>query len=1019
MLSNPICGKLALTRLNASFRYGCSLPPPREDPPIILDRRAFLYPTLLFFVLLLAKSGIAQPLSDDPTDAAGYTLTMPALANSNTGVPGTTACTGTANGLTASLTLAGATNTAASIVPAPPCGNFTAATRDVWVRIDMPATGDLRYRITVNGVGTAPVLSNGAIAAYTAPSAAGPFSLLGCAIGGNPATANFNNPAIEVACLPPGSKIYLRIWDELTPASTASFTVCVQRQNFTTVPIATVPDTPCSAALLTGTNQNFNNTFACSEGFPWNPSCGGYQGGDIWTRFVVPASGAVTITQAISTVTRVGMTVYTAPNCSSLEGFNEVACVNTTLTATPLTTTVRCLAPGSTIYIRSYSTDAAQANGPRFGIFTLSAANAAGSTGSLPNYSPCTATVISSFATSCPTNTSGTPGANLVCPSSGAPVPGCGVFSINSADAWYRFTGPTNGTIAIRVIGDLTSSPAFNPAVALYTTGASSCNGPLTLVDCDAKMGPGLGAYIVRTGLIPGQTYYIRIWGEGTPASPNAGQTGIFYLCVTNPIPPPGHCFYLIRMTNENIPGTQTMRVAIGTDTTDYVTTGSDASQLFLVALPSGVSVTFLYYNTSVIAPSTYGVAQLGGPEFWGGSVGGAVIGPTPPPASQYTLSPTCAPLARVPQDCIGGTTICTATASLSSSTIAPTGRFVDLTAANRGCLSDETNGGRWFLFRPTMDGEISFAIVGTTAATDDLDFAIWDAGLDDIVAENPPDSTNVHSRICSPQGPPIRCSSARVNGPTGLRSDMVGRPTEGTGGYSWVAPLTVQQGHVYILYVASVFQSTARNFQITWTRLVDASGNAAPGILDCAQLILPVEFLFIEAEALETVNEVRWATASERNSDHFVVERRSEYGEYEAIGLVAAAGYSVQRTDYRFVDKTPLQGRTYYRLKQMDMDDSHSYSQVVTVLRATKGTLVLYPNPTNDVLWVKVDAQGEDMLRVQVMDAVGRILREQRAESPKDGGAISIAVRDLAQGTYILHIDQGGQRWTERFVKQ
>lgn len=1015
MLSNPTCGKPALTRLIAPFRYGSSLPPPRVGPQGPRSRNLFLPSGLIILLILITHWGSAQPLSDNPTDAAGYTLVLPALANSGTTVPGNTTCSGGANGATTGLTLAGSTNTPTTIVPAPPCGTFTAATRDVWVRIDMmPATDDLRYRITVNNVGSAPVLANGAIAAYTAPSAAGPFNLLGCAVGGNPATGNFNNPAIEVGCLPPGSKIYLRIWDEQTPASTANFSVCVQQQNFTTSPIATVPDTPCNATLLTGTDVNWNNTFACSEDFPWNPSCGVYQGGDIWTRFVVPASGAVTITQSISSVTRVGMTVYTAPNCSSLQGFTEVACVNTTLTATPAATTIRCLVPGTTIYIRSYASEAAQANGPRFGIFRLRAAAAASPASAATNYTPCTATPVS-FSASCPLANSGTLGFNQACATSGPPVPGCGVFGPTSADVWYTFTGPANGIATIRVNGDGT----FNPAVALYTTGATTCNGPLTLVACDAKLGAGQGAYIVRSGLIPGQTYYIRIWGEGLPTSPDPAQTGIFYLCITNPEPPPGHCFYLIRMTNQNIPGTQTMRVAIGTDTTDYTTTGGDASQLFLVAVPSGVSVTFLYYNTSVIAPSTYAVAQLGGDEFWVGNVGGSVVGPTPPPASQYTVNPTCSTLPRLPQDCIGGTTICTATTATFSTTLAPTGRFVDLTAANRGCLSDETNGGRWLLFRPTMDGEISFYIEGTADVTDDLDFAIWDAGLDDIVAENPPDSINVHSRICSPEGPPIRCSSARVNGRTGLRDDMYGRPIEGTGGYSWVEPLNVQQGHVYILYVASVFQSASRPFQIRWTRLLDSGGNPAPGILDCSQIILPVEFLFIEAEALEAVTEVRWATGSELDSDHFVVERRSEHGQYETIGLVAAAGYSVQRTDYRFVDKNPLQGRSYYRLRQVDMDQSHAYSQVVTVLRVGTGSLVLYPNPANDVLWVKMDAQGEDLLRVQVMDAVGRIHSEQRATVPKDGGMLSIALQDLAQGTYILHITQGGQRWTERFIKQ
>lgn len=974
--------------------------------PVAVGRHSLLCAAVVLPSILAQ----AQSTSDDPTDAAGFTLDLPAL---NSGVV-TTVCTGGV--VTAGLTLAGSTQTPASIIPSPPCGVFTGTTRDVWVRIDMPPTDDLRYRITVSGAGS-PALSNGAMAAYTAPSVSGPFSLLACATGGNPTGGQFANPSLEVTCVAPGSRIYLRIWDELTPASNAGFSVCVQRQNFTTTPLPTVRDTPCNALLLTGAAQNIHNTFACTESFPWHPSCAGYLGGDVWGRFTVPANGAVEIIADVGGITRMGMTLYTAPDCASLNEFNEVACVTTT-TLPATTGVVRCLPPGSTVYVRAYATALAQDFPPRFGLFRLRANTPSGATPTSPNSRPCDALPLTVDA-DCPAYTSGTFGFNAgACNTVGVPAPGCGVFATNSPDVWYSFTAPPNGTVAIRVNGDNTSSPAFNPAAALYTSGNASCAGPMTFVACDDKHGPGQGAYFVKTNLIPGQTYYLRVWGEGPPASPNPAQTGIFYICITSPSPPPGHCFYVVRLSNSHTNGSQTMRVAVAGDTTDYVTSG-DPSQIFLVPVPIGAQVTFLYYNTSVLGVSNYGVAQLGAPEFWTQDPGGIVIGPSPPPSSQYTITSACGTNIITPEDCLGGVTICTAGINTVSSTQATGYSVVDLSAVNRGCLSDETNGGRWLLFRPASSGEVTFHLEGTVSSLDDLDFAIWDAGPDDVVAENPPTSIDVYSGICPPQHPPIRCSSARVNGRTGLREDMYGRHTEGADGYSWVAPLDVVAGHVYIMYVASVFHSEPRGFQLTWTSLLDLAGLPAPDILDCTPLVLPVELLFLEAEAHAAWTEVRWATLSEWESGHFEIERSAPGGTPQWIGEVPAAGASMHRVDYTFADHDPIQGLSYYRLKQVDRDGTYKHSDMVPVYRTAIGLSRLFPNPAVDQVTIVLPASVQDEVHITVVDAMGRVALLWLVPAPEGNALATIPIGVLAAGSYIVRITSGNHIWSERLIKR
>lgn len=91
------------------------------------------------------------------------------------------------------------------------------------------------------------------------------------------------------------------------------------------------------------------------------------------------------------------------------------------------------------------------------------------------------------------------------------------------------------------------------------------------------------------------------------------------------------------------------------------------------------------------------------------------------------------------------------------------------------------------------------------------------------------------------------------------------------------------------------------------------------------------------------------WATASEKNSAAFDVERSLDGFGFERLGTVTATGSSNTLRTYGFVDaKLPGAARLYYRLKQVDGDGTFAYSPVRTVARPAKaGPLALFLNPT------------------------------------------------------------------------
>jgi len=110
----------------------------------------------------------------------------------------------------------------------------------------------------------------------------------------------------------------------------------------------------------------------------------------------------------------------------------------------------------------------------------------------------------------------------------------------------------------------------------------------------------------------------------------------------------------------------------------------------------------------------------------------------------------------------------------------------------------------------------------------------------------------------------------------------------------------------------------------------------------------LPVEWLY--ANAMANANrgiDIRWGTATELNTSHFDIERMNTSGEFNKIGELAATGNSSTPLNYVFTDKSPQTGVNFYRIKQIDLDGTFEYSNVVSgSIADTQDELVIWPNP-------------------------------------------------------------------------
>ena len=206
------------------------------------------------------------------------------------------------------------------------------------------------------------------------------------------------------------------------------------------------------------------------------------------------------------------------------------------------------------------------------------------------------------------------------------------------------------------------------------------------------------------------------------------------------------------------------------------------------------------------------------------------------------------------------------------------------------------------------------------------------------------------------------------------------------------------------------------------------ASANLADGYYTLARTdptTLPVVFSTFDVYRKGQAVQVRWATASEENSDHFDIERSGDGKAFDKIGQVAAAGNSDGKLSYAFLDQAPLPGTVYYRLRELDRDGKDQYSPVrqVTGNASVAGfsKITVYPNPATGLLSISLPAEegtDEGLVSAEVLDTRG--VRIASLPLASEGSTYRTDVSALRPGMYMLRLRLAtGEVHVRSMVKQ
>jgi len=176
----------------------------------------------------------------------------------------------------------------------------------------------------------------------------------------------------------------------------------------------------------------------------------------------------------------------------------------------------------------------------------------------------------------------------------------------------------------------------------------------------------------------------------------------------------------------------------------------------------------------------------------------------------------------------------------------------------------------------------------------------------------------------------------------------------------------------------------------------------------------LPIELVMFKANPEKEVVKLDWVTASELNNDYFNVERSIDGEQWQSIIKVVGAGTTRRMKTYEAMDYQPIDGVSYYRLRQTDFDGNVSFSPIERVEFIGQNRIQVFPNPSDGIFHLANSSQL-DIEGVRVVNNLGQMVYPLIRKEED----VTIDLSQLSQGIYILQVWNGSSLTSTRLVKR
>ena len=176
---------------------------------------------------------------------------------------------------------------------------------------------------------------------------------------------------------------------------------------------------------------------------------------------------------------------------------------------------------------------------------------------------------------------------------------------------------------------------------------------------------------------------------------------------------------------------------------------------------------------------------------------------------------------------------------------------------------------------------------------------------------------------------------------------------------------------------------------------------------------VLPIQLVNFSHQINSNSIALNWSTSSEVNNKEFRLSRSANGTDFTSLANINGIGNSNTLQNYSFTDKSPLLGKSYYKLQQVDFDNIVKLERVIVAnFKIGSEDVVIYPNPVTTVL--KIQNQAKLYKKATLSDMNGKVL----ASFSLNNEVTSVNVDSFAKGVYLLTLSGKNGTAVKKVVK-
>jgi len=243
-------------------------------------------------------------------------------------------------------------------------------------------------------------------------------------------------------------------------------------------------------------------------------------------------------------------------------------------------------------------------------------------------------------------------------------------------------------------------------------------------------------------------------------------------------------------------------------------------------------------------------------------------------------------------------------------------------------------------------------------------------------------------------QGDAIGKANLQIEKRGGISADGSGLPNSYTGGVTTINPLDAD----------IVWNNTASRWEITF----DATGFSG-FFVKTSLSPLPLYWLAVSGNVNTQKQAVINWQVQENNVARYEIEKSNDGRNFVPVAILNSKGNGTNM--YRHTHQIALDGISFFRIKQTDIDGKFTYSTIVKLSNHLNTLVSVFPNPAKDVVTISV---GGDLINTEalLMDMSGKILESFTIQQ----SSFTINITRYSNALYLLKFENGSK---VKIVKQ